>query len=318
MAIVGGADPDWAIRHQAFSALDRLSIASGGRIPWSKIASGFEFRGQRVHFGSRAIGIFKPKQMSAALSIKTVMPKAGRETWYRDQEAAADEVTGLVPYDLARGGLDEASNRHLRLAWKRGAPLIYFRATDPAVYEAIWPVWVEHFDIDEQRVLLAAQDTMQAGVSSVRAIANTPLVDRLVVERRYTTRQTLHRNHQAWFSSRTKSAYGYRCAFSGLPLRDLLVGAHILPDSEGGPASVTNGICMSTLHHTAFDTHLIGVDPGLRVHVAPRVTRGRDGPLLESLKALDGTALRPPQDPRAHPNQEYLEQRFRQFRKAAG
>lgn len=294
MPIVSDADPDWAVRHQAFSALERLSVASRGRIPWRKIAGGFEFRGESIHFAGRAIGIFKPRQMSAALSIKTVMPKAGRKTWYRDQETAADEVTGLVPYDLARGGLDDASNRHLRLAWKRGAPLIYFRATDPAVYEAIWPVWVEHFDLDEQRVLLAAQDTVQASLSSVQAIANTPLDDKLVVERRYSTRQTRYRNHQAWFSSRTKSAYGYRCAFSGLPLRDLLVGAHILPDSEGGEASVRNGICMSTLHHTAFDTHLIGVDPDLRVHISPRVIEGRDGPLLENLKALDGTTLRTP------------------------
>ncbi len=312
----GGGDPDWAVRHRAFSALERLSVACGGRIPWRKISRGFEFQGRRIYFASRAIGIFKPKLMSAALSIKTVKPKPGRETWYRDQEAGLDDSTGLVPYDLAQGGMNNASNRHLRLAFKRRAPLVYFRATDPGVYEAIWPVWVEHFNVDEERVLLAAQDPLQGSVSSVRATA--PAGQNLVVERRYSMRQARHRNHQAWFSSRTKAAYGYRCAFSGLPLRDLLVGAHILPDSEGGPASVTNGICMSTLHHTAFDTHVIGVDPDLRVHIAARVTKRGDGPLLESLKALDGTALRTPQDPRAHPSREYLEHRFRQFSKAAG
>ena len=222
-----GGDPDWAFRHQAFSALERLSVAWSGRIPWGEIAHGFEFRGEPVHFASRAIGIFKPKQMSAALSVKTVMPRAGRKTWYRDQEAQFDTPTGLVPYDLANGGLNNASNRHLQLAFHRGAPLIYFRASGPAVYEAIWPVWVEDFRVDKQQVLLAAPDTLQGGVSSVRAAVagNTDLV----TERRYSFGQTRRRNHQAWFSSRTKSAYGYRCAFSGLPLRDLLVGAHIVP-----------------------------------------------------------------------------------------
>ena len=309
-----GGDPDWAVRHQAFSALERLSVAHGGRIPWAEIARGFEFQGQSMYFASRAIGIFKPRQMSAALSLKTVMPRAGRSTWYRDQEAHLDTATGLVPYDLARGRLSDASNRHLRLAFERRAPLIYFRATDPGIYEAIWPVWVEYFRLEQQQVLLAAPDTAHGSVSSVRAAA-LPDAD-LVVETRYSSRQTRQRNHQAWFSSRTKSAYGYRCAFSGLPLRDLLVGAHIVPDSDGGLASVTNGICMSTLHHAAFDAHLIGVDPELKVHIAPRVTKGRDGPLLENLKALDGTALRRPHDGRAHPNPDYLDRRFHKFQNA--
>ena len=313
---IAAGDPDWALRHQAFSALERLSVAWSGRIPWSEIARGFEFQGESIHLASKAIGIFKPRQMSAALSIKTVMPRAGRKTWYRDQEAQSDTATGLVPHDLARGGVREVSNRHLNEAFERKAPLIYFRATAPAIYEAIWPVWVEYFRPEEQQVLLAAPDIAHGSVSSVRAVAlDNP---DLAIETGYSFRRVRQRNHQAWFSSRTKSAYGYRCAFSGLPLRDLLVGAHILPDAEGGPASVTNGICMSTLHHAAFDTHLIGVDPDLKVHIAPRVTKGRDGPLLESLKALDGTLLRAPQDSRAHPNPEHLERRFQKFRHAIG
>ena len=319
----GRGDPDWAIRHQAFSALERLSAHFGATITWSEIARGFEFRGRRVHFASRAIGIFKPRQMSAALSVKSVMPKEGRKTWYSDQLAGPADPTGLVSYDLARGGEDHASNRHLQRAFERRAPLIYFRATNPGVYEVIWPVWIEHFSYREGRVLLAAQDTVAKDVSSVRAAAAVQAVGGRdpvgVVEKapEYTLRLTRQRNHQAWFSSQTRAAYGYRCAFSGLPLRDLLVGAHIVPDAEGGPASVRNGICMSTLHHTAFDAHLIGVDPDRGVHVAPRVAKGRDGPLLESLKRLDGTELNAPKDPRAHPRREYLEQRFRTFREVA-
>ena len=122
-----------------------------------------------------------------------------------------------------------------------------------------------------------------------------------------------YRNHQAWFSSRTRSAYGYRCAFSGLPLGKLLVGAHIKADEEEGPASVNNGICMSTLHHTAFDAHLIGVDPDLRIHVARAVMMASDGPLLSSLQGLDGKPLRVPADPLAAPDPEYLDWRFSRF-----
>ena len=269
--------------------------------------------GETVLFANRAQGIFRPRQMSAALSIKTVVPRGSRVPHYRDQSADLDEPTGLLRYDLARGGLNNPTNNDLYRAYVRRAPLIYFRGQAPAVYEALWPVWVEDFGESDGRILISAPDTINTGVSSVMA---SRAADQFQVEATYSLRMTRQRNHQAWFSSQTKSAYGYRCALSGLPLHDLLVGAHILPDSEGGPASVTNGICMSTLHHAAFDSNLIGIDPDCRVHVARQVRQGCDGPLLNSLKGLEGSDLRLPIDPSAHPDRRFLEQRFSQFIRA--
>ena len=132
----------------------------------------------------------------------------------------------------------------------------------------------------------------------------------------YSLRTTKHRNHQAWFSSRIRSVYGYRCAFSNLPLGKLLVGAHIKADEDGGPASVPNGICMSTLHHAAFDSYLIGVDPDLRIHVSRNVFDADDGPLLASLQGLDGGSLRVPDEPLARPDSAFLEWRFDRFEAA--
>ena len=71
-----------------------------------------------------------------------------------------------------------------------------------------------------------------------------------------------------------------------------------------------NGICMSTLHHTAFDANLIGVDPELRIRVAEKVIKERDAPLLENLRQLHGAKLRTPSHTDAHPNPKYLELRF--------
>lgn len=305
-------DPDWAVRKAAFDALERLVLAHGGRLSWQDIARGFFFGDELVRFASKPRGIFKPKQMSSALSVKTTKPRAGRQSWYRDQAAMIDEKTGLKPYDLARESAAE-SNRHLQIAFERKAPMIYFRAVREAVYEAIWPVWVEQFSERDGRVLLAATDTAYQNVSSVKAALPNQVESR---EPSYYLVETRRRNHQAWFSSQTKSAYGYRCAFSGLPLKDLLVGAHIVPDSEGGVASVHNGICMSALHHTAFDAHLIGVDPDLRIHVGRTVFDSRDGPLLESLKDLDSRSLRVPTEAVLQPRREYLERRFDQFMRA--
>lgn len=305
-------DPDLPVRLAAFAALERLAIANRGRLAWRDINDGFRFRGDKVHFANRARGIFKPRQMTAALSVKTTEPRAGRRSWYRDQGSVLDVETGLFSYDLARDTARH-SNDSLRVAFERKAPLIYFLAVRPAVYEVIWPVWVEQFSQTKGRALLAAADSAHANVSWVEALLASDVESR---PRSYYLVESRRRNHQAWFSSRTKSAYGYRCAFSGLPLRDLLVGAHIVPDADDGPVSVTNGICMSTLHHTAFDTHLIGVDPDLRIHVAESVFEGRDGPLLESLKALADRSLRVPSEAPLQPRREYLEQRFAQFEAA--
>ena len=311
------ADPDAAIRAAAFAELERLVLTHGPRLPWKLIDEGFRFRGEKVHFAGRATGIFKPRQMSAALSIRTVAPRAGRRIWYRDQVGEPDYSTGLLAYDLAHGGRDDSTNRALDEASRLGARLIYFVGVAPAVYEPLWPVWAEPPDFGAGRVLIAAADALEPTMSSTQA-AQAGVAANELRERSYSLVASKRRNHQAWFSSRTKSAYGHRCAFSGLTLSRLLVGAHILPDAEDGPATVTNGICMSTLHHTAFDAHLIGVDTDCRVHVARSVRDGRDGPLLESLKGLDGARLRLPLWPEDRPDREFLDWRFERFREATG
>ena len=304
-------DPDWAIRAQAFAALERLAISTGVPIPWAEISKGFLHQGERIHFASKPPGIFKPRQMTAALSVKTVMPRDGRPTWYRDQRADLDVETGLLPYDLARKSANHTNNA-LKLAYQRRAPLIYFRAVRSALYEAIWPVWVEDFRADEGRVLLAAANpTREDAVPDEWPRPNTSIGDR---ERSYSLRMTKRRNHQAWFSKHVRSVYGYRCAFSNLPLGKLLVGAHIKADEEGGPASASNGICMSTLHHAAFDSYLIGVDPDLKIHVSRSIFDADDGPLLASLQGLDGATLRVPQMREARPDPGFLEWRFDKFK----
>ena len=308
-------DPDAPLRAAAFAAIEKLSRQWAGRVPWKDIEPGFRAaRGERILFANRAKGIFKPRQMSAALGIETTAPRAGRSPWYRDQDfesAGLDRDTGLLRYDLARGGLNDPTNRALRAAWRRRAPLIYFIGVAPAVYQPIFPVRVERFREDPGYVLLAAADFIDTG--------NIPVVGvRDSVEASYSLTTARTRNHQAWFSARTKAAYVWRCAFSGLPVRELLVGAHIVPDADGGPPSVRNGICMSALHHVAFDSHMIGVDPDFRVHVSAPLLEARDGELLTILKDLDGTPLRLPRDREDWPDRAFLESRFAHFRQAIG
>lgn len=306
---ISSSDPDHHIRAAALVAIERLSRRHGGRIRWADIQHGFNVDGERIFFASRAQGIFKPKQMSAALSIRTVIPRAGRKTLYRDQDLAvenSDPLTGLLRYDLAHGGTDEPSNRSLQMAMERRVPLIYFAGFAPSEYQPVFPVWVVAYR--KKDVLLTTADVLTSSGSSV---------SRQGPERSYSTITTRFRKHQTWFSACTKAAYGYRCAFSGLPVRELLVGAHIMPDADGGPASVNNGICMSTLHHSAYDSHLIGVDPDYKVHVAPPLRENQDGDLLATLKDLNGTRLRLPSHRDDWPSREFLESRFETFKTAS-
>lgn len=306
------SDPDQHIRVAALDAIQKLSRQWAGKVPWAAISAGFRAGGQTVLFANRAKGIFKPRQMSAALSIRTGVPRVGRPTWYRDQEidsASLDGATGLLRYDLARGGLHDATNRALQEAWRRRAPLIYFIGIAPAAYRPIFPVRVADFRLDAGHALLATDDFEFVEAKPGEAA-------REGIEASYSLTTTYSRNHQAWFSTLTKAAYQWRCAFSGLPVRALLVGAHIVPDADGGPPSVRNGICMSALHHVAFDSHLLGVDPDFGVHVSSQLQEEQDGELLAELKGLRGARLGLPADPNDWPRRDFLERRYARFRES--
>lgn len=298
-------DPDRTIRSAALAAIESLANENGYCLPWTKINEGFRFGSERVKFANRAKGIFKPRQMSGALSVKTVVPRGSRQIWYQDQTMGGlgfDESTGLLPYDLAQGGRNDWTNQALLQARIRDAPLIYFQGIEAGVYVPIFPVWISVFDWERGRILLSAERF------------DTPhITERIEIDRYYSQSSVKTRNHQAWFSQRVRAAYDWRCAVTGLPVRELLVGAHIIPDSEGGRASINNGICMSQLHHAAYDSNLLGIDTRHQIHVSKRIGLLRDGPFLEDFKRLEGRTIRLPNDKMDWPRPEWLDMRFEKY-----
>ena len=111
------------------------------------------------------------------------------------------------------------------------------------------------------------------------------------------------------------TAYNGRCALSGLPERLLLDAAHIVADKDEryGQPVVPNGIPLSKIHHTAFDAHLIGIDPDYRLHVSDRLLAQNDGPMLEALKRLQGNTIHLPSRPKDRPDRDRLALRFERF-----
>ena len=294
-----------AIRAAAGLAIGKLIRERGTNVlAWSEINAGFRFREQQICFASKAVGIFKPKEVTdgVALSIKQVRPsRPGRVAPYDDRDLA----DGLVAYRLEKSGRD---NDYLHQAWVRRIPLIFFRGVADGQYEVIYPVFVRSINSLRSEALIAIQDAVAEEVGA--AVEEQPL------ERLYSIGTRKTRQHQAAFRRRVLLAYGLRCAVSGLPLTRLLEAAHIIPDMRGGEASVRNGIAMSTLHHAAYENDLIGIDPDGVIHVSEEIRSARDGPLLQyGLMRIDGQRVRLPQFEPHHPSRDFLSVRFDDFRK---
>jgi putative restriction endonuclease len=112
-------------------------------------------------------------------------------------------------------------------------------------------------------------------------------------------------------------AYRHRCAICTLHERELVQAAHIVPDVEG-IAAVVNGLALCAIHHLAFDRNLLGIDPGGVVHIAERLLREIDGPMLQTgLQGFRGTRIALPRRPDDRPDPVRLQTRFERFSHAA-
>jgi putative restriction endonuclease len=305
------ADLDALLRFAAFERIGRLNEIHD-HLTAADLKPGFVFQGERIPLINPQRGIFKPQKMRFLLSIKTVFPRPGSRIWYDDQRAvhqqifAADET---IDYAFMGQNPDAADNRWLREAFENRVPIIYFLGIAPGRYQAIFPVFVSDWDANglKARVTFGVQD------QGVLAPPENAL------ERRYALRSVKQRLHQASFREAVISAYGGRCALSGLPESLLLDAAHIIADKDErfGQPVVINGIPLSKIHHAAFDAHLIGIDPDYRLHVSDRLLTQNDGPMLEALKRLNGETIHLPTRAKDCPDRDRLALRFERFKAAA-
>ena len=124
------------------------------------------------------------------------------------------------------------------------------------------------------------------------------------------------RDRSTAFGRKVKDAYGGQCAACGLGQR-LVEAAHILPVGLEGPDTPRNGIALCPNHHTAFDKHLMWIQPvfhRIKLHhsIHSAAERG-DEPcarFIESTRAYasvpDATDFRPAA--------QYLSSRYESFK----
>jgi putative restriction endonuclease len=109
------------------------------------------------------------------------------------------------------------------------------------------------------------------------------------------------------FRRRVREAYDYRCAMSGLQLRNgggrpEVNAAHIIPVERQGSDAVHNGLALSGTLHWMFDRGLLSVADDLTILVSRNKV---PGDVVDRL-IVPGGRLTLPADPRNWPNPKNL------------
>ena len=293
---------DEDVRTACFLALDVLRAQFGDELPYKAgLDQGFAFRGRpRVPFLNFQKGIYHAaaQRGPAALSIQT-----SAKSPYDD---AAIEDGFLYAY--REGSIDQPDNRALRAAHTLGVPIVYFVATRPGLYEALYPYYIAEDHPAERHVLVS----VGRRVGPMDELEPVPITD--PIERRYAAREVKVRLHQRRFRWIVIPAYREQCAICRLKEVRLLDAAHIVGDPEPtGTPEIQNGLSLCSIHHRAFDQDLVGVSHDYVVHVAGRLLEDEDGPMLEVLKGFQGTTIELPRRNAWKPDRERLAARFERF-----
>jgi putative restriction endonuclease len=308
---VRAPDTDLRFRLQAFEYLNRLTMgAVDALVTWHDLQR-FQFEGAaHLLIGQR--GIWKPRALEAPISITTSPPKPNRPAPYEDQIRPDDTL------EYAYQGADPNShdNAGLRRLMFEKRPLIYFHGIEKGLYLAAWPVYITADFPDNLRFIIDLSPAYEPAADVVGEGHNqpdTPLIPQHVFV------PTKRRLHQARFRAQVMRAYRKRCAVCNLGHERLLDAAHIIPDSDArGTPVVDNGLSLCKIHHAAFDTNILGIDPDHVVHIREDILEEIDGPMLQhGIKDMHHAKLRTlPQRKHERPNREFLGYRFEEFRSA--
>lgn len=294
---------EMAVREAALRFVEDRTEFGTRTVTQPEVAS-FPFLGQEVPLLLRQQGICKPRQLDAALAIRTTWTPPGKQPPYVDEEGP----DGLIRYAYRGDDPDHWDNVALRRAGQRGLPLVWFVAVSPGVYHAQYPVYVVADEPEHLRVALAVDEAQRWLPSAVAE------PDR----RRYVERLNKLRLHQPVFRARVLSAYGTACTMCRLRHADLLDAAHILADTHPrGTAVVPNGLALCSIHHRAYDRNVLGIRPDLVIEVRRDILEEIDGPMLRhGLQEMRGLRIQVPRAIAAKPDPSRLEERYEAFRAA--
>jgi putative restriction endonuclease len=265
-------------------------------------------------------GIFKPRWMPYALSIRTTEQDRytdGRIIWQDNgswhMSYAQEENSRFDPRELY-------TNRGIEACIKDGIPIGILRkehSEDP--YEVVglgMPIdWKDGFFTFMSYKPRSASGSRGHPEDEAERLAWTDLDQGQIPSSDYDARvrvlaEIARRQGQPAFRSRLLAAYGGRCAVTGCDVPDALEAAHLRP--YRGPASntVANGILLRADLHTLLDKQLIAIRPDSRSLELSHALHGT------AYSSLAGKRISDPQDPAAAPAAELLHQSWAEFMNA--
>ena len=300
------SNSDWTLdeerefRETLFNAVVDHANTFDGMLSRQELGE-FSFNGETLRLIDPQGGIWNPgaswtasPALTATLSINTTVSGI-----YDDQEVA----DGLWRYDYQAGG-SEGKNLKMRKAWELQLPVLWFRQQEFGKRYVPYVVYIVD-DFPESGYCLISPD-----LSLSLAIKRGD-----EIEKRYALREMKQRLHQPAFRARVLNAYGVRCAVCNLQMGALLEGAHITPDSDPNSSTrVNNGISLCTIHHSAYDAALLGIDTDFSIHIRADVLADSDGPMLRyGLQEMHKRELILPAQRDHWPDLSRLSHRFHQF-----
>jgi len=297
------------IRRHAFDFLQTSSDRYGEILQWSLLTRGFSYKGETVPLLG-ASGIWKPRVLeSVPISITTAPPSQNRPAPYND----GIDPHGRLAYRYRGTDPHHRDNAGLRAALLGSVPLIYFFGIEKGEYLPTWPIFIVGDDPQNLTFSVSIDDKTIADTDA--AYLPGAVND---ARRQYVTTVTHRRLHQHRFRARVLRAYRSRCAVCRLRHSELLDAAHILPDSDPrGEPIVPNGLALCKIHHAAFDRHILGIRPDMRVEIRSDILHEVDGPMLKyGLQEMDGTVIVLPASASHRPRADLIEARYEQFRNA--
>lgn len=294
-----------AIRHAAFAWLDRQR-AAGKETFNQDDTSGLSLAGETMRLMPTQQGIWKPGQLGAALSFRTVYRPEGTDRPYDDSVG----LDGFHRYKMRGDDPGHYQNQALRAAMVERLPLIWWLGVQGGGYSALYPVYLVGEEAADLQFIVDIDAVPQPDIT-------WPSVD-LELDASYRQQLAKMRLHQRPFRAAVLRAYRTSCAVCSFRHGDLLDAAHILEDAAGGRPVITNGLTLCKMHHAAFDRAILGITPDYEVRINGDILREVDGPMLKhGIQSFHGKPLMIlPESDRQRPDRVLLDARYQQFRQA--
>lgn len=226
-----------------------------------------------------------PRGYFAVAKINRVIPKPGVEGRF----LAMIEPGSFLPFDqnvprlVAGRPLEDALTEPDGTPKKGGAVQLAVRRPSEADFARILDLGLPQ---DLERMEATRYDLTVPGLQDGAEAFARPVLERL----------TRRPYRDVAFRRKVREAYGYRCAMSGLMLRNgggrpEVQAAHIRPVANNGSDSVRNGLALSGTLHWMFDRGLISVADDCETLL---VSHNKvPGEVVTRLLAKDGKLVRP-------------------------